>query len=58
MIRVLIADDQAVARRGFRAILDAQPDIEVLDEAADGQQALDLARKHSPDVIDLLDVTQ
>ena len=51
MIRVLLADDQALVRAGFRALLDAQPDISVVDEAADGRQAVDLARKHAPDVV-------
>jgi DNA-binding NarL/FixJ family response regulator len=51
MIRVLIADDQALVRGGFRAILDAQPDIDVVGEAAEGREALQLARTHSPDVV-------
>src|SRR3954447_17412788 len=51
MIRVLIADDQALVRGGFRMILDAQQDIEVVAEAADGRQALARAREHDPDVI-------
>ena len=45
MIRVLIADDQALVRGGFRLILDAQTDIEVVGEAADGRQALARARE-------------
>ena len=40
MIRVLLADDQALVRGGFRLILDAEPDIEVVAEAADGEQAV------------------
>ena len=43
MIRVLLADDQTPVRAGFRALLDAQSDIEVVGEAADGEQAIWLA---------------
>jgi DNA-binding NarL/FixJ family response regulator len=51
MIRVLLADDQALVRAGFRALLDAQDDIEVVGEAADGEQAIELATEHEPDVV-------
>jgi DNA-binding NarL/FixJ family response regulator len=55
MIRVLIADDQALVRAGFRALLDAQDAIEVVGEAADGRQAVDMARTLQPDVV-LMDI--
>ncbi|HEY6961585.1 MAG TPA: response regulator transcription factor [Gaiellaceae bacterium] len=55
MIRILIADDQALVAAGFRAILDAQPDMEVVAEAADGREAVEAARRLQPDVA-LLDV--
>jgi DNA-binding NarL/FixJ family response regulator len=55
VIRVLLADDQALVRAGFRALLDAQPDIEVVAEAADGAEALRLAADLAPDVA-LLDI--
>ncbi|MGW3565108.1 response regulator [Streptomyces sp. NPDC000941] len=55
MIRVLLVDDQPLIRSGFRALLDLEEDIEVVAEAADGKQALDLAREHLPDVA-LIDI--
>ncbi|MFC5179932.1 response regulator transcription factor [Actinomadura harenae] len=55
MIRVLLADDQALVRAGFRALLAAQPDIEVVGEAGDGQEAIADARRLRPDVI-LMDI--
>jgi DNA-binding NarL/FixJ family response regulator len=55
MIRVLLADDQALVRAGFRALLDAQDGIKVTGEASDGQQAVDLARQLTPDVA-LMDI--
>ncbi|GLW46523.1 DNA-binding response regulator [Streptomyces sp. NBRC 14336] len=55
MIRVLLIDDQPLIRSGFRALLDLEPDIEVVAEGADGETALALAREHLPDVA-LLDI--
>ncbi|MFF2400519.1 response regulator [Streptomyces goshikiensis] len=55
MIRVLLADDQQLVRAGFRALLDAQPDIEVAGEAADGAEALRLVRALRPDIA-LMDI--
>jgi DNA-binding NarL/FixJ family response regulator len=55
MIRVLLADDQALVRAGFRALLDAQEDVDVIGEAADGQEAVSLASRLEPDVV-LMDI--
>jgi DNA-binding NarL/FixJ family response regulator len=54
-VRVLIADDQALVRKGLRMILEVEPELEVVGEAADGEQALQLARDTRPDVV-LMDV--
>ena len=51
MIRILLADDQALLRTGFRMILDAEPDLEVVGEAGDGQQAITRALELVPDVV-------
>ena len=53
--RVVVADDQTLVRAGFRALLDAQRDIEVVAEAADGVQAVELTRREQPDIV-LMDV--
>jgi len=55
VIRVLLVDDQALMRAGFRALLEAEDDIEVVGDAADGRQGLALAAQHLPDVA-LVDV--
>ncbi|MGG7451945.1 response regulator [Plantibacter auratus] len=55
MIRVVVADDQALIRGGFRALLDAEPDIAVVGEAAGGDEALIVVRRERPDVV-LMDI--
>ena len=55
MIRVVLADDQALVRAGFRALLDAQDDIEVVGEAGNGEEAVRLATQLTPDVV-LMDI--
>jgi len=54
-IRVLLADDQALLRATFRILIDSEPDMTVVAEATDGQEALDLALVHEPDVV-LMDI--
>ncbi|RST01890.1 DNA-binding response regulator [Streptomyces sp. WAC07149] len=55
MIRVLLVDDQPLIRSGFRALLDLEDDIEVVAEAANGDEGLRLARAHVPDIV-LVDI--
>ena len=55
MIRVVLVDDQALVRAGFRALLDAQDDIEVVAEAGDGDEGLTVIRRRRPDVV-LMDI--
>ncbi|RKR86609.1 LuxR family two component transcriptional regulator [Micromonospora pisi] len=55
MIRVLLVDDQPLLRSGFRALLDVEDDIEVVAEAADGEEGLARAKEHLPDIV-LIDI--
>ena len=55
MTRVLIADDQQLVRTGFHLILDLEPDMEVVGEAADGQECLRAVAREDPDVV-LMDI--
>ena len=50
MIRILLADDHALVRQGFRMILEAQPDMEIVGQAGNGREAVELASKLHPDV--------
>jgi DNA-binding NarL/FixJ family response regulator len=54
-VRILVADDQPLVRSGFRMVLDERPDLELVGEAADGEEAIRLASELDPDVI-LMDV--
>jgi DNA-binding NarL/FixJ family response regulator len=54
-VRVMLVDDQTLVRAGFRKLLEAEVGLEVVAEAADGVEALDLARQHRPDVV-LMDI--
>jgi DNA-binding NarL/FixJ family response regulator len=55
LIRILLVDDQALVRAGFRMILDAESDVEVIGEASDGREAIDQVRSLRPDVV-LMDI--
>ena len=55
MIRILLADDQSLIRSGIRSLLEAEDDIEVVAEAADGRRAVALAAEHRPDIV-LMDI--
>ena len=51
MLRILLADDHAMVRKGFRLILEAQPDMQIVGEAGNGREAVELAEKLHPDVV-------
>src|SRR5437868_1309999 len=54
-IRILLADDHAVVRDGLRALLDRQPDLQIVAEASDGHECIELSERHTPDVV-MMDV--
>ena len=54
-IRVVVADDQTLVRAGFRVLVESAPDLEVVGEAGDGAEAVELARQRLPDVV-LMDI--
>ena len=56
MIRILLADDHSLVRQGFRMILEAQPDMQIVGQAGNGKEAVELADKLHPDVV-IMDVT-
>src|SRR5580704_11798878 len=56
MLRILLADDHAMVRKGFRLILSAQSDMQIVGEASNGREAVELAEKLHPDVV-VMDVT-
>jgi DNA-binding NarL/FixJ family response regulator len=51
LLRVLLVDDHATVRHGLRLLIDSQPDMEVVGEAADGREAVEQTRAHHPDVV-------
>src|SRR4030042_3232409 len=55
-VKVLLVDDHAIIREGLRSVLEKQPDVEVVADADDGRQAVELVRELSPDVV-IMDVT-
>ena len=55
MIRIIIADDQAMVRAGFAALLDAHPDLDVVSQAQDGRECVALTAELEPDIV-LMDV--
>ena len=55
VIKVLVADDQTLVRAGFRVLVESAPDLEVVGEAGDGAEAVELARQRLPDVV-LMDI--